>query len=76
MAFMNNYLGSNNIGNMAATAEHKVLNATYKREGRHWDLERHTTLHKGQHTILEGLKEYGYTGIDEEAKQCTSMLES
>ena len=29
MAFKNHYLGPNNIGNMVATAEHKLINATY-----------------------------------------------
>ena len=50
---------------MAATAEHKLINAG---EGRHWDFERYATLHKEQHTILEGLKEYGYAGMDEGSK--------
>ena len=35
MAFKNHYLGPNNIGNMAATTEHKLINATYRGEGRH-----------------------------------------
>ena len=39
MAFKNHYLGPNNIGNMAATAEHKLIDATYREEGRHWDFE-------------------------------------
>ena len=31
-------------------------------------LERYTTLHREQHTILEGLKKYGYAGIDDRSK--------
>ena len=68
MAFKNHYLGPNNIGNMAATAEHKLINAIYRGEGRHWEFEWYATLHKEQHTILEGLKEYGYAGMDEGSK--------
>ena len=68
MAFKNHYLGLNNIGNMAATAEHKLINATYRGEGRHWEFKRYSTLHKEQHTILEGLKEYGCAGMDEGSK--------
>ena len=68
MAFKNHYLGPNNTGNMAATDEHKLINATYRGEGRHLDLERYATLHKEQHAILEGLKEYGYAGMDEGSK--------
>ena len=65
MAFKIHYLGPNNIGNMAATAEHKLINATDRREGRCWDFERYATLHNEQHTIIEGLQEYGYAGMDE-----------
>ena len=68
MAFKNHYLGPNNIGNMAATAEHKLINATFRGEGRHCDFETYAMLHKEQHTILEGLKEYGYAGMDEGSK--------
>ena len=68
MAFKNHNLGPNNIGNMAATAEHKLINATYRQEGRHWDFESYATLHKEQHTILEGLRKYGYAGMDEGSK--------
>ena len=68
MAFKNHYLGRNNIGNMAATAEHKLINATYRGEGRHWGFEQYVTSHNEQHTTLEGQKEYGYAGMDEESK--------
>ena len=67
-SFKNHYLGPNNIGNMAPTAEHKLINATYRGEGRCWDFQRYATLHKEQHTILEGLKEYGHGGMDEGSK--------
>ena len=53
---------------MAATAEHKLTNATYRGEGCCWDFERYATLHKEQHAFLEGLKEYGYEGMDEGSK--------
>ena len=49
---------------MAATAEHKLIIATYREEARHWDFEWYATLHKKQHTIIQGLKEYGYAGMD------------
>ena len=73
MAFMNHYLGPNNIGNMAAKADNMLINATYRREGRRWDLERYATLHKEQHTIHEGLNEYGYAGMDEGSKTRHSL---
>ena len=51
-----------------ATAEHKLINATYRGERRCWDFERYAAMHKEQHTILEGLEEYEYAGIDEGGK--------
>ena len=68
-AFKNHYRGPNNIGNMAATAEHKLINATYRGEGRYWDFERYATWHKQQHTILEGMDMQGWM---REARQGTS----
>ena len=68
MAFKNHYLGPNSIGNMTATHELKLINATYRGEERCWDFKRYATLHKEQHTMLEGLKEYGYAGMDEGGK--------
>ena len=50
---------------MAATAEHKLINTTYREDRRHSDFERYATLHNLQHTIFEGLKEYGHAGMDE-----------
>ena len=76
MAFKNHYLWQNNIGNMAATGEHKLINATYRREGRHQDLERYATLHKEQQTILEGLRSMDMQGWMRVARQGTSLQES
>ena len=76
MAFTNHYLGPNNIGNMAATAEHKLINATYRGEGRHGDFEEYATLHKEQHTILEGLRSMDMQEWMKEAKQGTYLLGS
>ena len=53
MAFSSHYLGPKSIGNMGATAEQKLINATYRCEGRHWNLGRYATWHNEQHTILE-----------------------
>ena len=51
MAFKSHYLGPNNI-DMAATAEHKFINATYRGEGRHWGLERYATLQRNNIPFL------------------------
>ena len=53
---------------MASLAEKKLTMTTYMGEHRHWTFEKYVTLHKDQHSILEGLTEHGYAGIDEHSK--------
>ena len=68
LALVNHFLGPNNIENMAAQAEQKLMNTTYCGETRRWNFERYITVHQEQHTILEGLMQHGHTGIDECSK--------
>ena len=58
------FLGPNNVDNMATQAEDKLKNTVYNGEQRRWYFERYVNVHKQQHSIMEGLKEHGYTGID------------
>ena len=41
---------------------------TYQGEKRRWNFEKYSRLHKEQHIILEGLVEFGYSGIDSRSK--------
>ena len=71
MAFLNLYqhfLGPNNVDNMATLAEDKLKNTAYNGEQRRWDFERYVNVHKQQHSVMEGLVEHGYTGIDTRSK--------
>ena len=68
MGIWNHYLGVNNVDNMSSAAEAKLRNTFYRGEKRRWDFEKYVRVHKDQHTILEGLVEYGYAGIDERSK--------
>lgn len=71
MAFLNlqqHFLGPNNVDNMATLAEDKLKNTVYNGEQRRWDFERYVNVHKQQHSIMEGLVEHGYTGIDPRSK--------
>ncbi|KAI2497284.1 hypothetical protein MHU86_17203 [Fragilaria crotonensis] len=71
MAFLSLYqhfLGPNNVDNMATLAEDKLKNTVYNGEQRRWDFERYVNVHKQQHSIMEGLIEHGYTGIDPRSK--------
>lgn len=71
MAFLGlqqHFLGPNNVDNMATLAEDKLKNTVYNGEQRRWDFERYVNVHKQQHSIMEGLLEHGYTGIDPRSK--------
>jgi ribosomal protein S13 len=62
------FLGPNNVDNMATMAEDKLKSTAYNGEQRRWDFERYVNVHKSQHSILEGLVEHGYSGIDPRSK--------
>ena len=75
LALRDHYLGPNNVDNMASLAEKKLAmttytgeRRTYTGERRRWTFEKYVTLHKDQHSILEGLTEHGYAGIDKRSK--------
>ena len=68
MALHQHYLGPNNVDHMAAAAEKELQTNRYNGESRNYTLEAHILTHLKAHTILEGLKEFGYTGIDERSK--------
>ena len=62
------YLGVNNANNMAAEAEFRLQHARYQGEQRRWNFEQYVKSHVDQHHILNNLREYGYSGIDEWSK--------
>ena len=68
LALRYHYLGPNNVDNMASLAEKKLAMTTYTGELCCWTFEKYVTLHKDQHSILEGLTKHGYAGIDERSK--------
>ena len=53
---------------MSTGAERKLEMANYTSEKHNWNFEKYVKLHKDQHTILEGLVEHGYAGIDARLK--------
>lgn len=71
MAYKNLYthfLGPNNVDNMVTMAEQKLTSTVYNGAQRRWDFERYVNVHKSQHSIMEGLVEHGYNGIDPRSK--------
>jgi len=67
-------LGSEAINNHASTAENKLQELALdgnRRKG--WGFDKFVLAHKEQHIILEKLKVYGYSGLDENSK-CRHFL--
>ena len=64
----NHYLGPNNVDHMASKAERRLRDVSYHGEKRNWNFEKHVTVHKEQHFILQNLEEHGYNGIDDRSK--------
>jgi hypothetical protein len=62
------YLGVNHVDNMSTIAENKLKQTLYFGKKRRWNFECFVRVHIDQHSILERLKEYGYSGIDERSK--------
>jgi hypothetical protein len=59
MLLFDHFLGPNNVGNMASEAETKLTSTLYNSE---------KMIHTERHSFLNGLKDYGYAGIDDSSK--------
>ena len=53
---------------MSSLAEKLLQTTTYTGEKRRWTFERYVKVHIDQHSILEGLVQHGYSGIDSRSK--------
>jgi hypothetical protein len=60
----NQFLGPNNVDNMASEAEAKLGLVSYTGERKKWTWEKYVQIHAEQHAVLSGLTDYGYSGID------------
>ena len=67
-ALFQHYLGPNNVDHLAAAAEKELESHRYNGESRNYSLEQHIISHKKAHGVLDDLKEFGYSGIDERSK--------
>jgi hypothetical protein len=68
MLLFDHFLGPNNVGNMASEAETKLTRTLYNRENKRFTWETYVRIHTEQHSVLNGLKDYGYAGIDDSSK--------
>jgi hypothetical protein len=66
----NHFLGPNNVGNMANAANTKLSSTLYNGEKKRFTWETYVRIHTEQHYVLNSLKEYGYSGIDDSSKVC------
>jgi hypothetical protein len=65
LALKSQYLGPNNANNMAQATTTKLDQLRYTGENRRWNMQRYVTAHVECFNILDGLKEYGFSGMDE-----------
>ena len=68
LALWHNYLGPNNVDNMATRAERVLSTSVYHGQSSRYGIDQHILVHKAAHANLEGLMDYGYTGIDARSK--------
>jgi len=62
------FLGRNNMDHLSTQAETKLTTLSYTGEGRRWNFEKYIKAHVDQHIILDGLRPFGYAGIDTRSK--------
>jgi hypothetical protein len=68
MLLFDHFLGTNNVGNMGSAAETKLTVTRYNGEKKRSTLKTYVRIHTEQHSVLNRLKDYGYTGIDNSSK--------
>jgi hypothetical protein len=68
MLLFDHFLGPNNVGNMASAAEAKLTGTLYNGEKKRFTWETYVQIHTEQHSVLNGLKDYGYAIIDDSSK--------
>jgi hypothetical protein len=68
MLLFDHFLGPNNVGNMASAAETKLTGNLYNGEKKCFTWETYVRIHTEQYSVLNGLKDYGYAGIDDSSK--------
>jgi hypothetical protein len=68
MLLFDHFLGPNNVGNIASEVETKLTSTLYEGENNHFTWETYVRIHTEQHSVLNGLKDYGYADIDDSSK--------
>jgi hypothetical protein len=62
--------GPNNVENMASAADTNLTGTLYNGERKRFTWEIYVRIHTEQHSVINGLENYGYAGIDDSYKVC------
>jgi hypothetical protein len=68
MLLFDHFLGQHNMGTMASAAGTNLTGTLYNGEKEKFTWEMYVRIHMEQHSILNGLKDFGYVGIDDSCK--------
>jgi hypothetical protein len=68
MLLFDHFLGPNNVGNMDSAADTKLTGTLYNGKKKRFTWETYVRIHTEQHSVLNGLKVYGYARIDDSSK--------
>jgi hypothetical protein len=68
MLLVHHFLGPKNVENMPSSTKNKLTGSLYKSENKRFTWEMYVRIHTEQHSVLNGLKDYGHTGIDNSYK--------
>jgi hypothetical protein len=68
MILFDHFLRPNNVGNISSEAEKKLTGTLYNGEKKCFAWETYLRIHTEQHSVLNGLKDYGYAGIGDSSK--------
>jgi hypothetical protein len=63
MLLVDHFLGPNNVGTMASATETKLSGTLYNDKKKIFTWETYVIIHTDQHSVLNGLKDYGYAVI-------------
>jgi hypothetical protein len=68
MLLFDHFLGPNNVGNMTSAEDTKLTGTLYNGEKKRFTWETYVRIPTEQHSVLNGLKDYGYAVIDDSSK--------
>jgi hypothetical protein len=68
MLLFEHFLGPKNVCNIASAAETKLTGTLYNDEKKRFTWETYVIIYTEQHSVLNGLKDYGHAGIDDSSK--------